>query len=318
MKKNNLFPKIKDAEKVEIISLVDNSVDFLSTSPREEVKVFREWAKGDFHHPIAEHGFSMLIRAFNGDKLHSVLFDTGSSPRGVIINARRMGIDLAEVECIVLSHGHYDHFTGLPAVARVIGKSDMPIIVHRDMFNKRGTIGSDGTIRKYPIFPSEEKVKPARYVEVKQPYLIADGLILVTGEIPRKTQFEKGYPRHVAFINGKWRPDPWIWDDRALVIKVKGKGLIVICGCSHAGVVNTIAYAQQLTGVETVYAVLGGFHLAGRTFEKRINETVKELKKINPKLLAPSHCTGWRANITMSKAMPEAFIWNSVGNLYKL
>jgi len=318
MEKGDFLSKIKDAEKVEIIGLVDNSVDFLSTSPREEVKVFREWVKGDFHNPIAEHGFSMLIRVFNGGKAHSVLFDTGSSPRGVIINARRMGIDLAEVEYIVLSHGHYDHFTGLPAVAKVIGKSELPIIVHRDMFNRRGTISPDGTIRKGPIFPSEEKVKPARYVEVKRPHLIADDLILVTGEIPRKTRFETGYPRHVAFVNGRWSPDPWIWDDRALAIKVEGKGLVVICGCGHAGVVNTILYVQQLTGVETVYAVLGGFHLAGKTFEKRIDETVKELKKISPKLLAPSHCTGWRANFTMFKTMPEAFIWNSVGNLYKL
>jgi len=318
MEESHLFSKIKEAEKVEIVSLVDNSVDFLSTPLREEVKVFREWVKESFHHPIAEHGFSMLIRVFDGDKAHSVLFDTGSSPRGIIVNARRMGIDLAEVEYVVLSHGHYDHFTGLPAVTKVIGKNNLPIMVHRDMFNRRGAISSDGTIRKYPIFPSEGKVKPARYVEVKQPCLIADDLILVTGEIPRKTPFETGYPRHVAFVNGRWRSDPWIWDDRALVIKVEGKGLVVICGCGHAGVVNTILYAQQLTSVEAVYAVLGGFHLAGRTFERRINETVEELKRISPKLLVSSHCTGWRANLAMFKTMPEAFIWNSVGNLYKL
>jgi len=307
---------LKEVEGVEIISLMDNSLDILSTIHRGEVKNVREWTKKHFHLPIAEHGFSMLIRVFSKGRVHSILFDAGCSPDGVVTNAKRMGICLSEIECIVLSHGHYDHFGGLPTIVKVVGKDDLPIIVHEDMFKKRGVANPDGTIREYPTFPTEEEVKPAKYIKTKQPHLIADNLILVTGEIPRVTSFEKGYPSHRAFIDGVWQPDPWIWDDRALVINVKNKGLIIISGCAHAGIINTVLYAQKLTGIKTIYAIIGGFHLAGKEYEPRIDPTVKELKRLKPNLVAPSHCTGWRGNYAIAEAMPEAFVWNSVGNLY--
>jgi len=318
---NGVFPqglKLREAESAEIISLTDNSVDYLSTIQKAEVKNFREWTKRHFTLPVAEHGFSMLVRVYDGNKLHSILFDAGVSPNGVVTNARRMGISLAEIDGVVLSHGHYDHFGGLPAVVKALKKDALLIIVHEDMFQARGVANTDGTIRKYPLFPTEEQVKPAKYVKTKRPYLLADNLILVTGEIPRKTSFEKGYPSHRAFVNGQWHPDPWIWDDRAIVIKLKRKGLVIVSGCAHAGIINTTLYAQQFTGTKTVYAVLGGFHLAGKENEPKINQTVKELKKINPKLVAPSHCTGWRGIYAIAEAMPKAFVWNSVGNLYTL
>ncbi|MEM3458408.1 MAG: MBL fold metallo-hydrolase [Candidatus Bathyarchaeia archaeon] len=309
--------KLKEAEGAEIISLMDNSVDILSTIQRSEVKSVREWTKKHFRLPIAEHGFSMLVRVFDEGRVHSILFDTGCSPNGVVTNAKRMGIDLSEIECIVLSHGHYDHFGGLPAAVKAIKKNKLPIIVHEDMFKKRGVANPNGTIREYPAFPEEERVKPAKYIKTKQPYLIADNLILVTGEIPRTTSFEKGYPQHRAFIDGKWQSDPWIWDDRALVISVKNKGLVIVSGCAHAGIINTILYAQKLTRVKTIHAILGGFHLAGKEYEPRIGQTVKELKRIKPNLVASSHCTGWRGNHAIAEAMPESYVWNSIGNLYK-
>lgn len=318
MGENNWILDLKRAKRVEIISLVDNTIDLLSSSPRREVKYLREWAKISCRYPIAEHGLSMLIRVYDENRRHSILFDAGVSPYGVVRNARRMGINLSEIECIVISHGHYDHFTGLSAVVKAAGGKVLPIIIHKDMFKRRGTIDSSGFIRKHPSFPSEDMVKPAKYVEVKQPYLIADGLVLVTGEIPRTTPFETGYPQHRSFIDGRWEPDPWIWDERALVINVEQKGLVILSGCGHAGIINTIFYARQLTGTDTVYAVLGGFHLSGRDFEMRINQTVRELEKINPQLIVPMHCTGWRATYAIFNAMPDAFVWGSVGNLYMI
>lgn len=319
LENNEAFSQsLREAESAEIISLMDNSVDYLSTIQKAEVKNVREWTKKHFILLMAEHGFSVLVRVFSGDKSHSVLFDAGISPNGVVTNAKRMGINLAEIECIVLSHGHYDHFGGLPAVVKAVKKDALPIIVHKDMFKTRGVVNNDGTIRKYPLFPTEEKVKPARYVKTKQSHLMADGLILVTGEIPRKTSFEKGYQPHRVFIEGEWQPDPWIWDDRAIVINIQRKGLVIISGCAHSGIINTTLYAQQLTGTKTVYAILGGFHLSGKDHEPNIDQTVKELKKINPKLVAPSHCTGWRGICAIAKAMPKAFVLNSVGNLYTL
>jgi 7,8-dihydropterin-6-yl-methyl-4-(beta-D-ribofuranosyl)aminobenzene 5'-phosphate synthase len=315
---NDQHIRLREAERVEIISLVDNCVDFLSTPPREEVKTFREWVKGVSRHPIAEHGFSMLIRVFDCDERHSILFDTGCSPRGAIMNAKRMRINLTEVECILISHGHYDHFIGLPAAAKLINKVEMPILVHRDMFRKRGSVDLCGALRRYPSFPPEDRVKPAKYIEVKEPHLIANGLALVTGEIPRKTFFEKGYPQHRVFVNGRWEPDPWIWDERALVINVKRKGLVILSGCSHAGIINTINHARHLTGIESVHAVLGGFHLAGREFEGRVSQTVEELKRIEPRIVVPSHCTGWRALLSIYEAMSNSLVPGGVGSLYIL
>lgn len=316
---------LKEVDGVEITSLADNTVDLLSTIVKREAKQVREWVKermGEewvnkhFQLPFAEHGFSMLLQVLRDGKFHTVLFDTGNSPEGVVTNAKRMGLNLGEVECIVLSHGHYDHFGGLLNVLKAIEKENLPIIVHEDMFRIRGVVNPDGTIRKYPNFPSEDQVAPAKYVKTKQPYLLADDNILITGEIPRKTNYEKGYPRHHAFSDGKWQPDPLIWDERAIVIKVKHKGLVVISGCAHAGIVNTVLHAQQITEVDKVYAIIGGFHLAGKDFEPRISQTVKMLQKFSPNIVVPMHCTGWRGKYAIFKGMPEAFIWNSVGNLY--
>jgi 7,8-dihydropterin-6-yl-methyl-4-(beta-D-ribofuranosyl)aminobenzene 5'-phosphate synthase len=316
---------LREVDSVEIISLIDNCVDFQSTVERNEVKQVRnwvrerksaEWAKQHFRLPIAEHGFAMLVRVFNGAESHSILFDTGGSSDGIITNAKGMGFDLNEVECIVLSHGHYDHFGGLLAVLKVIDKSNLPIIVHEDMFKTRAVTNQDGTVREYPNFPTDDQVKPSEFVRAKQPYLVADHKILVTGEIPRRTDFEKGFPQHRVLVNGQWQPDPWIWDDRALVVNVRRKGLVVISGCAHAGIVNTTLYAKQITGVANIYAIIGGFHLAGKECEPRIRKTVEQLKLTEPKLLAPSHCTGWRGICAVAEAIPNAFVWNSVGNLY--
>jgi 7,8-dihydropterin-6-yl-methyl-4-(beta-D-ribofuranosyl)aminobenzene 5'-phosphate synthase len=319
--------KIKEADSVEALSLVDNSVDFLSTIDKKEANSFRQWTKKRYGQkwarthsqlPRAEHGFSMLIRVLSGRKSNSILFDTGSSRSGVIENAKIMGLDLSEVEGIVLSHGHYDHFGGLLSALKATNKANLPIIVHEDMFKTRGTANYDGTIRIYPEFPTREQLGSARLINTKQPYAIADGMILVTGEIPRETSFEKGYLKHKALINGSWQPDPLIWDDRAVVFNIKGKGLVIISGCAHAGIINTISYAQRISGIVNTYAVMGGFHLAGKENENRIEQTVKELGRICPKRIVPSHCTGWRGMCAIAKALPEAFIWNSVGNLYQL
>jgi 7,8-dihydropterin-6-yl-methyl-4-(beta-D-ribofuranosyl)aminobenzene 5'-phosphate synthase len=307
--------------------LVDNSVDFLSTIDRKEAQSFRQWTKKRHGQewtrthsqlPFAEHGFSMLIRVQCRRKSVSILFDTGVSADGVVENAKRMGLDLSEVEYVVLSHGHYDHFGGLVSALKTINKANLSLIVHEDMFKTRGTANSNGTIRTYPEFPTREQLSSAQLINTKQPYLIGDGMILVTGEIPRQTSFEKGFLQHRTLIDEIWQPDPLILDDRAVVLNVKGKGLVIISGCAHAGIINTISYAQRTSGIMSTCAVMGGFHLAGKENENRIDQTVKELGRISPKLIVPSHCTGWRGMCTIAKTLPEAFIWNSVGNLYQL
>jgi 7,8-dihydropterin-6-yl-methyl-4-(beta-D-ribofuranosyl)aminobenzene 5'-phosphate synthase len=229
-----------------------------------------------------------------------------------------MGINLSNVECIILSHGHYDHFGGLVAAVKTVGKAGLPIIVHENMFKTRGSVNSKGRVRRYPDFPSDRQLSPAQLVNTKQPSPVAEGMICVTGEIPRKTSFETGYMQHRTFEKDKWKSDPSIIDERAIIMNIKGKGLVVLSGCAHAGIINTVNYAKQITGMEKVYAVLGGFHLAGKNFENRIQPTIEELHRMNPNLIVPSHCTGWKAMCALSKTLPKAFVWNSVGNLYKI
>ncbi len=319
--------KVAEVDGLEVFSLVDNSVDFLSTIDRKEVKSFRQWTKKRHGQewtrthsqlPFAEHGFSTLIRVLCRRKTVSILFDTGISADGVVENAKRMGLELSEVDCVVLSHGHYDHFGGLVSALKTINKTNLPIIVHEGMFKKRGSANSNETIRAYPEFPKREQLGPAQLINTKQPYLIGDGTILVTGEIPRETSFEKGYLQHRFLEEGAWKPDPLIVDERAVVLNVKEKGLVVLSGCAHAGIINTVNYAKQITGVCDVYAIIGGFHLAGKENERRIEPTINELKRVNPKLIVPCHCTGWRAMYSIAQALPEAFVWNSVGNLYEV
>lgn len=319
--------KIAETEGIEAISLVDNSSDFLSTINRKEVQSFRQWTKKRYGNewarthtslPVAEHGFSMLVRVQREGKTVSILFDTGVSADGVVENAKRLGIDLGEIECIVLSHGHFDHSGGLLSALKAIDKTNLPLILHEDIFKKRGSVSGDGTVRAYPEFPTEKQLSTARIIKTKQPYLIAGNMILVTGEIPRETSFEKGFLQHRTLVEGTWQPDPLIVDDRAIVCNVKGKGLVILSGCAHAGIINTIRCAQKITGVSDVYAVMGGFHLAGKENADRIEPTVKELQKISPKLVAPMHCTGWRGMFVIAEALPEAFVFNSVGNSYSL
>ena len=141
---------------------MDNNVDFLSSNSRKEVKSLWHWTKEQFgtertevhtELPFAEHGFSVLVRIFTDQKCWNILFDTGVSPNGVIVNAKRMRIDLSEVSYVVLSHGHYDHFGGLQAIVKTVNKIDLPIITHQDMVKRRGNARSNGNIRECPLFP---------------------------------------------------------------------------------------------------------------------------------------------------------------------
>jgi 7,8-dihydropterin-6-yl-methyl-4-(beta-D-ribofuranosyl)aminobenzene 5'-phosphate synthase len=317
--------KVAAVDGLEIISLVDNSVDFLSSINREGVEAVRQWTKKQHGEqwarthsqlPIAEHGFSALIRVLYGRKTVSILFDTGVSTDGVVENAQRMGIELSEVEYIVLSHGHYDHSGGLLKALQAINKTNLPLIVHEDMFKTRGSANLDGTVRAYPEFPTKEQLTSTQVIQTKQPYLASDNTVLVTGEIPRETAFEKGFLQHRTLRKGVWQADPLVLDDRAVVFNVKGKGLVVVSGCAHAGIINTVNYAKRISGIGDVYAVMGGFHLAGKENEKRIKPTMVEMERISPKLVAPMHCTGWRGMFAISQTLPEAFVWNSVGHLY--
>ena len=148
--------------------------------------------------------------------------------------------------------------------------------------------------------------------------MLAGDTVLVMGEVPRVTDFEQGFLPGRLLVDGQWQPDPWMWDDRGVVIQVRGKGLVVLSGCAHSGIVNNVRYAQELTGgKEPIYAVLGGFHLAGKKSEPIIEPTVAAIKEMNPAIVVPSHCTGWKGIHAFAREMPQAFVHPGVGNLYR-
>ena len=146
--------------------------------------------------------------------------------------------------------------------------------------------------------------------------MLLGGLALVTGQVARTTDFETGFPVHFAEVGGQWQPDPLIHDDQAVVMNVRDKGLVVLSGCGHAGIINVLRHAMALTGVSRVHGVLGGFHLTGRLFEPLIAPTVAALRAMAPKLIVPSHCTGWQAVHEIARTLPDAFVPNSVGTTF--
>ncbi len=269
--------------------------------------------------PLAEHGFSALVTATKGDREHRVLFDAGITPDGLAENARRLDIDLKDIEVIVLSHGHFDHTTGLDGFVRAVGRANLPVMIHPEFWSQR-RVAIPG--REPFELPSTSKsaLKGAGFeiIEERQPSFLFENSLLITGEVDRTTEFEKGFPIHQALRGGEWQPDPLILDDQALIAHVRDKGLVVLTGCGHSGIVNIVRYAQKLTGVDEVYAVLGGFHLSGPVFEPIIEQTCEALAAFAPEVVVPAHCTGWRATHALAASLPDAFIPNSVGTRFEL
>jgi 7,8-dihydropterin-6-yl-methyl-4-(beta-D-ribofuranosyl)aminobenzene 5'-phosphate synthase len=227
----------------------------------------------------------------------------------------KLGVDLEGIEAVVMSHAHMDHTGSLYAILEKISH-EIPLVVHpHAFFYPRYLRREDGVMRRFPKTLIRERLADLNValVESQEPVTIAEGMILVTGEVERTTSFEKGIPNALMEKEGTLVPDP-ISDDQALVIHLRDKGLVVISGCSHAGIVNTLLYARKLTGVEAVHAAMGGFHLSGPLFEPIIDETIEAMRDIGPQVIVPMHCTGWKAIGQFRGAFPAAFELNSVGS----
>ena len=195
----------------------------------------------------------------------------------------------------------------------------MPLLLHPDFWLQRRIAVPDAEPFEIPA-PSKHAVERAGFevIEGASPSLLLDGCVLITGEVARTTAFETGFAAHDARRNGDWTPDPLILDDQALIVNVRDRGLVVLTGCGHAGLINIVRHAQELTGEQRVYAVIGGFHLSGRAFERVIPPTVDALREIAPSLIVPGHCTGFGAIRAIAGALPEATVLNSVGTRYVL
>jgi 7,8-dihydropterin-6-yl-methyl-4-(beta-D-ribofuranosyl)aminobenzene 5'-phosphate synthase len=321
---------LEPVDGVEVTTLMDNSSDALL--PDEGL--VRRWGLAGTAGPLpvvpngmalggravdflrAEHGFSAMVDVRRGDRTRRVLFDTGISPDGLVGNIDRLGLPADSFEAIVFSHGHFDHVMGLDGLARRLGPRHLPVLLHPDFWLRRRIVGPDRTF-EFPT-PSRSAVEGAGFtvVEDRQPSFLLDGALLVTGEVDRTTDFETGMPSgHQAWLDGEWRHDRLVHDDQAIVVNLRDKGLVVLTGCGHSGVVNIVRYAKRLTGVDTVHAVLGGLHLRGGAV---VGRTVAALAEEGPAVVVPAHCTSFGAQHALADGLPGVFRPNAVGTRFAL
>jgi 7,8-dihydropterin-6-yl-methyl-4-(beta-D-ribofuranosyl)aminobenzene 5'-phosphate synthase len=309
---------LEPVDALTVTTLVDNVTDLLlvDEGPAKRYPLARAVdLPGDALR--AEHGFSCLVTVSKAGRATRILFDAGLSQDGLVENMRRLELSPGDIDIVVLSHGHWDHTTGMDGLVKALGRPNVPVLIHPDFWSRR-RVALPGTPVELPS-TSKGALEGAGFdiVEQQQPSFLLDGSLLVTGEIDRTTDFEKGHPLFEAYRDGHWQPDPLILDDQALVANVRGHGLVVLTGCGHSGIVNILRYVRKLTGENRIHAVIGGFHLSGPVFEKIIAPTCAALGEFAPDYLVPSHCTGWCAIHALAAAFPDAFIQNSVGTRFE-
>jgi 7,8-dihydropterin-6-yl-methyl-4-(beta-D-ribofuranosyl)aminobenzene 5'-phosphate synthase len=319
-------------ERLEILVLVDNVTDSLSSVPSF---VTREWpllqrrglritAGGALC--CANHGLSLVITAHSGDARRTLLFDGGPVDYAVERNGTRLGVDFAAIEAAMLSHGHWDHAGGLPQALAMIraanGNRAIPLHLHPGMFAERASRQPDGGVLPMDRVPDPDRWRQmgAEPVVRADAYTVLDGLFWISGEIPRRTAYEQGLRNQVARSapDAPWQPDPLLMDERALVVRLADKGLVVFSACSHAGIVNVLHHVRASFPDEPIFAAMGGLHLSGEN-EAAIPTTVADLAQFGLRHLFPAHCTGWRAVNAFERAFGEPLVVPAaVGKLYAL
>jgi 7,8-dihydropterin-6-yl-methyl-4-(beta-D-ribofuranosyl)aminobenzene 5'-phosphate synthase len=293
-----------DALTVSVV--VDNSSDMLSTRPPHIASELRVLISAGMRELTGEglcsahHGLSLAVTARLGAQERTILFDAGPDPYALERNVHRMGLDFGKIEAVVLSHGHFDHSEGLLKAIELIRGTrrghSVPLHLHPGVFVRRGVQLPSGDLIPLQEVPSRAALQREGYslIESDRPEEIVDGAFFLSGEIPRRS-FERGMANHLRLTPpGDWQPDPLVMDERFVVAHVKGKGLAIFTGCSHAGIVNVCQHAQELFPGTPLYALVGGLHLVYPN-EDLIDQTIAELGKFRFRLIIPGHCTGWRA-----------------------
>lgn len=324
------LPNFGKTQNVAVTVLVDNRADLIVKST-ETVKYFADKPL------LAEHGFAALIDL--KDAGVRILWDAGISEATLLENMKRMEIDPKTIDFIALSHGHGDHTgamtnvlkamaiwppksrkwdkdTPMDEMRRYAAGRRVPLVAHPAAFRELWGIDDDGTKYGPTLGPprAEWEAVGAEIVLSEGPYQLGPGC-WTTGFVPRESFEALGLSSKAYYRDGDTFVRHAIEDDQAVVINVKGKGLVVLSGCAHAGIVNTVRQAQALSGVERVWAILGGFHLA-RSSAKDVGRTIDAVEAFQPQMIAPTHCTGFDAINRFADRMPDAFVRGLVGTTY--
>jgi len=310
--------KIPEIEKVTIMIITDNYYDALrpdsKIAKRYRMKPGTSVYNLNLH---AEHGLAYYVETVVDGRTHCFLFDYGVDFQGVSKNIELLNIDFKALEALGLSHGHFDHwgaFLALLKWQREKIPKGIPLFVGEEAFVERFFRTPTG-VASLELLKREdvENLGLVKIIEIKDPTQIVPGAYF-TGNIERVTDYEKGSPALLIKRGDKFEQDNFI-GEQGLVFNAKGKGLIVLSGCAHAGIVNTVKHAQKMTGIQKVHAVMGGFHLTGAR-QEIIQRTIADIKTIGPDYIVPTHCTGYEAITAFQKEMPEQFILNTSGTRY--
>jgi 7,8-dihydropterin-6-yl-methyl-4-(beta-D-ribofuranosyl)aminobenzene 5'-phosphate synthase len=263
-------------------------------------------AVGDHSTFWGEHGLAFLIEAKSG----CILFDTGRSGTVLLHNLELLGIEPRKFNALALSHAHYDHTGGLPALLDQI--AGIPLYAHSDLFRERFSRREECRSVGLPL-EREALAKRLTFQLSAEPTEILPG-VWTTGEIMDRTEPEGRSVHHLVRGTEGWEPDPYR-DDMALVLET-GKGLVVLCGCCHAGLLNTLAHVRRNFGLD-ITAVAGGTHLL-QADEAHLRRVIEVLRELGVPRLYLNHCTGQRAYVTLAQAFGEAVAPCPVGTTFEL
>jgi len=302
-------------EALTVTVLVDNYIDMLvPDGPGVQRQGMPEHFAPRRGTPLAENGISFLVRATTGSRSTTILFDAGMSAIPIVHNAHVLGIDLGEVDQVVLSHGHPDHFGGIYAALAAIGRP-VPLTVHPSAFRPRFIARPDVVMPYFNMQLTERALQDAGagVVAVRSALSLAPG-VMTSGEIPTLVDFEEEVPSgRFCVHDGQVEPDP-IEDYLSLIINVRDLGLVVLDPCGHAGVISSLLHARRLTGVEPIHAVMGGFHLGhpGISHDK-VDKTAVALAELAVAHISPMHCSGFRTQRAVAERIPDSFKLMTVG-----
>jgi len=307
-------PRFVEVDKLTITIITDNYYDALR-SDGVIGKRFRSTVQKSIH---AEHGLSYFVETVSGGQTGSFMFDYGADARGVLRNMEVLGISLEKVDAMGLSHGHWDHWGALMGVLKANqGKipRGTPFYVGEEAFSERFSIRLGSEPRSIGKLDRQEveSLGSFKIVEVTAPTEVLKGGYY-TGRIERVTDYEKVPPSFYVNRGDKLERDQF-QGEQALFFIVKGKGLVVLAGCAHPGIVNTVRHVQKVTGIEKVHAVIGGFHLVASNAET-VQKTMTDIKALAPDYIVPTHCTGFEAITVFQKEMPRQFVLNTAGTKY--